>query len=189
MAASSPAVDRLLATKFFVPVASQPLVARTRLIALLNEGLHRRLTLVCAPAGFGKSTLIAEWVRSLPPPPDGPFVAWVSLAEADNDPAHFGDYFMSALEKVSPGVGSQALEYLHAPEGPDSRAGTTALINRLVDSGGEHLVVLDDYHNVTDPAIHKGVAYLLDHLPPNLHIVISMRSEPPPSLPISRLRA
>src|SRR5690242_10219872 len=112
MAPSPPAVDQLLATKFFVPVASQPLIARTRLTALLYEGLHRRLTLVCAPAGFGKSTLLAEWVRSLHPPPDGPSVAWISLDEDDNEPARFGDYFMSALEKASPGMGLQALEYL-----------------------------------------------------------------------------
>lgn len=198
MATATPAVDQLLATKFFVPVASQPLVARTRLTALLNEGLHRRLTLVCAPAGFGKSTLLAEWVRSLPPHPDGPLVAWISLDEEDNEPARFGDYFISALEKVSPGVGSQALEYLHATEGADSqgsrseaagRAGMTALINRLVASGAEHLLVLDDYHFITDPAIHGGLAFLLDHLPPNVHIVISTRSDPPPSLALPRLRA
>lgn len=189
MTAPTSAVDQLLATKFFVPVASQPLVARTRLIALLNEGLHRRLTLVCAPAGFGKSTLLAEWVRSFPSPPNGPFVAWISLDEDDNEPARFGDYLISALDKVSPGVGSQALEYLHASEGADSRAGMTALINRLVASGAEHLLVLDDYHFIRDPAIHAGLAYLLDHLPPNVHIVMSTRSEPPPSLALPRLRA
>src|SRR5690242_21742186 len=112
MSTTLPPTDALLATKFFIPVAPQPLVARPRLTSLLNEGLHRRLTLVCAPAGFGKSTLLAEWVRSLPPPPEGPSVAWVSLDEDDNEPARFGDYFMSALEKASPGMGLQALEYL-----------------------------------------------------------------------------
>src|SRR3954451_23078331 len=103
---STPSVDQLLATKFFVPVASQPLVARTRLTALLNEGLQRRLTLVCAPAGFGKSTLLAEWLRSLPPPPEGPHAAWVSLDKDDDKPIPFWDYFISALDRASPGVGS-----------------------------------------------------------------------------------
>src|SRR6476660_4545345 len=115
MAASPSAVDQLLATKFFVPVASQPLVARSRLTALVNEGLHRRLTLVCAPAGFGKSTLLAEWLRSLPRPPEGPFAAWVSLDEDDDNPTRFWDYFIGALDRASPGVGSPAMEYLHAP--------------------------------------------------------------------------
>ncbi len=189
MATPTQAVDQLLATKFFVPVASQPLVARTRLTALLNEGLHRRLTLVCAPTGFGKSTLLAEWVRSLPPPPDGPFVAWVSLDEDDDNPARFGDYIISALDRSFPGVGSRALQYLHAPEGRNTRTGLIALINGLAGSGAEHLLVLDDYHYATDPEIHSALAYVLDHLPPNVHIVISTRSEPPPSLPLSRWRA
>lgn len=181
------AVDLLLATKFFIPVASQPLVARTRLNALLNEGLERRLTLVCAPAGFGKSTLLAEWVRSLPAPPDGPFVAWLSLDEDDDNPARFGAYFVTALSRAFPGVGTQALEYLHTPEGPAMHTVQTVLINSLAQSKAKYLVVLDDYHYVTDPAIHSGLAYLLDHLPPNVHIFVSSRVEPP--LPLPRLRA
>ncbi len=187
MGTSTSVVDLLLATKFFIPVASQPLVARTRLTTLLNEGLQRRLTLVCAPAGFGKSTLLAEWVRSLPTPPDGPFVAWISLDEDDDNPARFGEYFITAMARAFPGVGAQALEYLHTPEGPAIHTVQTILINSLVQSGAEHLVVLDDYHHVTDKAIHSGLTYLLDHLPPNVHIVVSSRLEPP--LQLSKLRA
>ncbi len=188
MGKPTPAVDLLLATKFFIPVASQPLVARTRLNALLNEGLQQRLTLVCAPAGFGKSTLLAEWVRSLPAPPDGPFVAWISLDEDDDNPARFGEYFITSLSRAFPSVGSQVLEYLHASEGPAMHTLQTVLINSLVQSGAEHLVVLDDYHHVTDPAIHSDLTYLLDHLPPNVHLVVSSRLEPPLQLPKMRAR-
>src|SRR5690242_20726250 len=109
MGRAAPSVDQLLATKFFVPVASQPLVARARLTALVNEGLQRRLTLVCAPAGFGKSTLLAEWMHSLPPPPAGPVAAWVSLDADDDTPTRFWNYFISALDRASPGVGAPAL--------------------------------------------------------------------------------
>lgn len=187
MGTSTRVVDLLLATKFFIPVSSQPLVARTRLTTLLNEGLHRRLTLVSAPAGFGKSTLISEWVHSLPTPPDGPFVAWVSLDEDDNNLARFGEYFITAMSRAFPGVDSQALEYLHAPEDLAIHAVQAVLINSLAQSEAQYLVVLDDYHHVTDPAIHSVLTYLLDHLPPNLHIVASSRLEPPLQLP--RLRA
>jgi LuxR family maltose regulon positive regulatory protein len=187
MGIQTPATDQLLATKFFIPVASQPLIPRTRLTTLLNESLHRRLTLVCAPAGFGKSTLLSEWVRSLPVPPDGPFVAWVSLDEDDDNPARFGEYFITALSRAFPGVGAQALEHLHAPEGPAMQTVQTVLINSLVQSGVEYLVVLDDYHFITDPAIHSSLAYLLDHLPPNVHMLVLSRQEPP--LPLARLRA
>lgn len=182
------AADLLLATKFFIPVASQPLVDRTRLTTLLNEGLHRRLTLVCAPAGFGKSILLAEWVRSLPPPPDGPFVSWLSLDEDDDNPARFGEYFVTAMSRAFPGLGSQALEYLHTPEGPLMHTVQTVLINTLVQSAAEYLVVLDDYHHVTNPIIHSSLAYLLDHLPLNVHLVVSTRLEPPLQLPKLRAR-
>ena len=189
MSAATPAVDPLLATKFFVPATFQTLVARPRLTALLNEGLQRRLTLVCAPAGFGKSTLLAAWVRALPPPPDGPVVAWVSLDEDDDNPARFADYVITALDRASPGVGAPALERLHAAAIPAVRAGLTVLINRLVESGAEYLLVLDDYHYVSDEGIHSGLAYLLEHLPPNAHIVISTRREPPLALLLARWRA
>lgn len=181
------AVDLLLATKFFIPVASQPLVARTRLYSLLNEGRQYRLTLVAAPAGFGKSTLLAQWVRSLPTPPDGPFVAWLSLDEDDDNPARFAEYFITALSRAFPSLGTQALEHLHTDEGPALHAAQTVLINSLAQSEAEYLVVLDDYHYVTDPAIHSGLAYLLDHLPPNVHLFVSSRAEP--ELPLARLRA
>lgn len=187
MGVQTPAIDLLLATKFFIPVASQPLIARTRLTTLLNESVYHRLTLVSAPAGFGKSTLVAEWVRSLPPPPDGPFVAWLSLDEDDNTPSRFAEYFITALSRAFPGVGTQALEYLHTPEGPAMHTLQTVLINSLVQSEAEYLVVLDDYHYMTDPAIHSGLAYLLDHLPPNVHLIVSSRVEP--TLPLPRLRA
>lgn len=187
MTTTSQVVDLLLATKFFIPVASQPLIARTKLTTLLNEGLQRRLTLVCAPAGYGKSTLLAEWVRSLPAPPKGPFVAWLSLDEEDDNPARFAEYFITALARAFPGVGSQALEYLHTPEGPVTHTLQTVLINSLAQSEAKYLVVLDDYHYVTDLAIHSSLVFLLDHLPPNVHIIVSSRVEPPLQLP--RLRA
>jgi LuxR family maltose regulon positive regulatory protein len=130
---------------------------------------------------------VAEWVRSLPTPPDGPFVAWLSLDEEDDNPARFGEYFITALSRAFPGVGSQALKYLHTPEGPAMHAVQTVLINSLAQSDAKYLVVLDDYHTMTDPAIHSGLAYLLDHLPPNVHLIVSSRVEP--ALPLSRLRA
>ena len=185
MSTSLPAADPLLVTKFVVPAPASPLVVRPRLTALLNEGLRRRLTLVCAPPGFGKSTLLAEWVRALPP--GDPFVAWVSLDEADDNVGRFWDYLISALERAAPGAGARALDLLHSPESPAVSTVLTVLINTLVASGAEYLVVLDDYHNITDPAIHSSLASLLDHLPPNLHVVLATRAEPP--LPLARLRA
>ncbi len=168
--------DELLWTKLHIPAARANLVARPRLLAPLSEGLRlgRRLTLVSAPPGFGKTTLIREWALATGRP-----VAWLSLDEGDGDPGRFLRYVAAALEQAgAPGLQDAALE---------SQAALVTLINRLAASGEEVLLVLDDYHQVRAFAVHDLVGYLLANQPPGLHVAIGTREDPP--LPLARLRA
>jgi LuxR family maltose regulon positive regulatory protein len=194
----------LLATKFYIPSVRPELVARPRLINKLNTGLRRKLTLISAPAGFGKTTLVAEWLRDLkagPPGKEFPSFkpAWLSLDEDDNDPVRFVIYLIAALESVQPEVGLDAQALLQSPQPPPLKSALTMLINDLVQgqqqqppkpegAGAESLLlVLDDYHLIKQPAIHRALTFLLDHRPPQLHLVITSRVDPP--LPLARLRA
>lgn len=174
-------MNLLLSTKIAIPRMQLKLVARPRLVAQLNSGLRRRLTLVSAPAGFGKTTLVAAWVDGLDVP-----TAWLSLDDGDNDPVRFLRYLIAAFDHANAGLSD------HGPASPDNAATPrpetvlTALINALNRVTDDRLLVLDDYHLVTSHQVHKAVGFLLDHLPPNLHIVITTRADPP--LPLARMR-
>jgi LuxR family maltose regulon positive regulatory protein len=173
----------LLATKLFIPRPRPNLVARPRLIARLNQA--RRLTLLSAPAGFGKSTLLAEWVHSLTGP-NAPKVAWLSLDAGDNEPRRFLMYCVAALQTVQPQVGQSLLAALrHSPSAPPHTL-LTLLINEMAALAHPLLFVLDDYHLIQSPTIHQGLAFLLDNLPPPAQLVIASRQETP--LPLASWR-
>ena len=173
----------LIATKFYVPRLRPGLVARPRLLARLRLGADARLTLVSAPAGFGKTTLLVEWLGV--PPTDGG-VAWLSLDAADNEPALFWTYVVMALQRVVPDVGSSALELLVSSPATAELALTT-LLNDLAAEPRTVWLVLDDYHLVDNPVIGESVAFLLERLPATVHVVISTRADP--DLLLSRWRA
>lgn len=172
----------LVATKLYVPKLRGDLVARPRLLERLRRA-GSRLTLVSAPAGFGKTTLLAEWLNATPG--DDRSVAWVSLDPSDNEPARFWTYVVTALQGAVPTVGSGSLELLSsAPLATD--LGLTTLLNELAAAPGEVWLVLDDYHLVDDHDVGGGVAFLLEHLPPHVHVVLSTRADP--DLPLARFR-
>src|SRR5438034_5056950 len=177
--------DQLLATKFFIPSSSHALIPRPRLIELLNTSLECPLTLVSAPAGFGKTTLLSTWVQSLSP--ERPRIAWVSLDEGDNEPVLFWMYVLTALDSQQPGLCTQLVTYLQTQQAPPLRSVLQTLINRLAEQSEQFLLFLDDYHLVTEQAVHTSLTYLVEHLPPQLHLILATRADPP--LPISLLRA
>ncbi|MFL7791027.1 MAG: LuxR family transcriptional regulator, partial [Anaerolineae bacterium] len=166
----------LLAAKLYIPPVRPDLVPRARLIERLDEGLRlgRKLTLVSAPAGFGKTTLVSAWVRAVREPPLR--VAWLSLDEGDNDPARFLAYLAAALQTV----GVQVDEDIAATE-----SFLTALVNQA-NGVSPFLLVLDDYHFITAQPVHDALTFFLDHLPGAMHLVIATRADPP--LPVARLR-
>ena len=161
------------------------LVPRPRLGERLEEGMGRKLTLISAPAGFGKTTLLSEW-RAMHSDEGYP-VAWVSLDEGDDDPARFLSYLVAALQTIRAGVGETALALLHSPQPPPIEAVLTALINDVAAIPHDFALVLDDYHVIASEAVHRSISFLLDHLPPQAHLVIAGRANPP--LPVARLRA
>jgi LuxR family transcriptional regulator, maltose regulon positive regulatory protein len=178
-------VDSLLSTKLRPSQSRPKLVARPRLTARFEWDAGRKLTLVSAPAGFGKSTLLAEWLGSAANRVR--CVAWVSLDAGDNDPTRFLSYLVAALKTVEGGIGESVLALLRSPQPPDIEAMTGILVNDLAAIPGEITVILDDYHVIDSGPVHGMVSFLLDNLPPNAHLVISSRMDPP--LPLPRLRA
>jgi LuxR family maltose regulon positive regulatory protein len=172
----------LLTTKLYVPPARLELVPRPRLIEQLNKSLTGKLTLISAPAGFGKTTLLSEWI-----PQSERCVTWVSLDRGDNDPTRFWVYFISALQMLHTDLGQNALVLLQSPQAPSLEFILTGLLNELAAFPDDFASVLEDYHLIENPAIHETVAFLLDHLPAHMHLVITTRIDPP--LPLSRLRA
>jgi LuxR family transcriptional regulator, maltose regulon positive regulatory protein len=178
--------DALVTTKVRVPRTRTELVPRPRLREALVRNEGRRLTLVSAPAGFGKTTLLSEWFEDRSE--DGRPVAWLSLEEADNDPARFLAYLVSALRSaLGEGIGEGVLASLRLPEFPPVEAVVGVLINELADVRDEVTIVLDDYHVIHSGPIHEATSFLLEHLPENVHLVISSRADPP--LPLAKLRA
>lgn len=173
----------LLITKLNVPPARPSLVPRQRLIERLQSGLSFNLVLVSAPAGFGKTTILGEWARCSQPQVG---VAWVSLDEGDNDPVRFWDYFVAALKTLQPAIGDGALALVHSPQPPPIESVLMTLINDIAAIPGDFTVVLDDYHFIKTPYIHAGINFLLDHLPPRMHLVIATRADPP--LPLAHFR-
>jgi LuxR family maltose regulon positive regulatory protein len=174
----------LLATKLFVPRLRKGLVTRPRLVERLERGAEARLILVSAPAGFGKSTILATWLNQ---GSATRCVAWLSLDAADSEPAAFWTYVVTALQGAVPGTDTGALlELISAVPLPTEELLTT-LVNELTAVPEDVWLVLDDYHLVGDPQVGRGVAFLLEHLPPNVHVVLSTRSDP--DLPLAGWRA
>jgi ATP/maltotriose-dependent transcriptional regulator MalT len=174
--------DVLLATKLRVPRSRRDVLVRPRLLDRIEEAAARELLLVSAPAGFGKSTLLTEWARTTTRP-----VGWASLDSDDNDPVRLWRYVVAAVEQVHPGLEERVLPLLDTPDQPTPEAVVTAVVNELTAGPSEFTVVLDDYHVIESPAIQTGIAFLLERLPPGMHVVIAGRSDPP--LPLARMRA
>jgi LuxR family maltose regulon positive regulatory protein len=207
----------LLSTKLTPPRLGSALVLREPLLARLDEGLEHKLTLLSAPAGFGKTTLVVEWLHDLRFTLDlplvagqaiydfglnfakkpttrnpqssilNPQVAWLSLDEGDNDPVRFWRYVITACQIFDTEVGASALALLRTPQQPAFETALTMLINELARLSSKSILVLEDYHVITSDQIHKTIAFLLDHLPAMLHLIMITRSDPP--LPLARLRA
>ncbi|MEZ0448051.1 LuxR C-terminal-related transcriptional regulator [Cellulomonas sp. ICMP 17802] len=173
----------LIATKLRVPTLRRGLVARPRLLQRVRLGIDAKVTLVSAPAGFGKSTLLAEWLAGTPA--DGRAVAWLSLDAADDDPATFWRYVITALQGATGGAGSGALELTTTSPLPTDLVLTT-LLNELAAAPDDVWLVLDDYHLVDGHEIGEGMTFLLTHLPPHVHVVLSTRADP--DLPLARWR-
>jgi LuxR family maltose regulon positive regulatory protein len=184
----------LMATKLFIPAVRLHLLSRPRLTTRLDEALRlgHKLTLISAPAGFGKTTLLIDWIRGKDGTDAAPRIGWVSLDEADDDVARFLAYLIAALQRLHEGFGSGMLAALQSPQPPPIESLLTALINQLATwplpaaPDGRYVLVLDDYHTVKAPAVHDAVAFLLDHLPAQVHLIIVSRSDP--VLSLARLR-
>ena len=174
----------VLETKLYFPPIRPILVSRPHLVERLQSGLKGSLTLLSAPAGYGKTTLLGEW--RLGPGKDTP-IAWLSIDSEDNDLGRFLLYICTSLDTVQPGLMLQVQPLLHSLEVPNPEAVLTLLVNQLSLMNQDFMLVLDDYHLITTPAIHRALSFLIDHMPPQMHMVILTRSDP--AFPLSRLRA
>ncbi len=172
----------LLATKLYAPPVRADAVARPGLLARLEAGLRQRLTLVAAPAGFGKTSVVAAWAARTTAP-----VAWLSLDEEDRAPLRFLAYVIAALRRIEPGLGEGALRALRAAQPPAPIAAATTLANELAAGSSPIVLVLDDYHLVDVEGIAELTSVLVEHAPPRLHLMLTTRVEP--NLPIARMRA
>ncbi|MEZ4671318.1 MAG: LuxR C-terminal-related transcriptional regulator [Anaerolineae bacterium] len=175
-------ITPILSTKLYIPLPRNKVVIRRRLIDRLNEGLHGKLSLISAPAGFGKTTLVSEWVADCNRP-----TAWLSLDEGDNDLTRFLTYFVAAVQTPAPKIGEEVFAVLQSPQPPPVEAILTALLNEIVTFPDDFLLVLDDYHLIDSRLIDHALTFLLEHLPPRMHLVITTREDP--NIPLARLRA
>src|SRR5215212_6967313 len=172
----------IVATKLYVLPPRPKVVLRPRLIERLNDGLHHRLTLISAPAGFGKTTLISEWLAGQPRP-----AAWLSLDEGDNDSTRFLSYLVAALQTIAPNIGKGVFGALGSPQPPPTESILTVLLNEVATVPEDLVLVLDDYHVIDAEPIDDALSFLLEHLAPQMHLVIATREDP--RLPLARLRA
>ena len=174
----------ILTTKLYIPPSRAKIVPRLRLIERLNEGLPAgcKLTLVSAPAGFGKTTLVSEWVTDCGLP-----VAWLSLDEGDNDPTSFLAYLVAALQTIAANIGKGVLAILESPQPPTIESILIALLNEITTVPDDFVLVLDDYHMIDSKPVDDALTFLLEHLPPQMHLVIATREDP--NLPLARFRA
>jgi hypothetical protein len=175
----------ILATKLYIPASRRRVVLRPRLVERLDEGLAagNKLALVSAPAGFGKTTLVGEWVAGCGRP-----AAWLSLDAGDSDPSRFLTYLVAALQTVAPGIGEGLMTVLQSPQAPPpTKATLTALLNDIATIPNDVVIVLDDYHVLDARPVDDALAFLVEHLPPQVHIVMATREDP--ALPLARLRA
>jgi LuxR family maltose regulon positive regulatory protein len=174
--------EPILATKLYVPLPRLKVVLRPRLIERMNEGMHHKLTLISAPAGFGKTTLVSERVASCGQP-----AAWLSLDERDNDPTRFLTYIVAALQTIAPNIGKGVLGVLQNPQPPLIESILIALLNEITTVPDNFVLVLDDYHVIDSKPVDEALTFLLKHLPPQMHLVIATREDP--HLPLALLRA
>jgi len=172
----------LLSTKLFIPRTRTNLVSRSHLVERLNAGLDRKLSLIAAPAGFGKTTLLSEWIPQSPR-----CVTWLSLDDGDNDSTRFWAYFIASIQQLRSDLGEGALALLQSLQTPPITSVLTTLINDITAFPDDFAIVLDDYHVIEFQPIHEALAYLITHLPANMHLVMTTRIDPPLSL--ARLRA
>jgi LuxR family transcriptional regulator, maltose regulon positive regulatory protein len=194
----------ILTTKLYMPPPRPNAVLRSRLIARLNAGMHRKLTLIAAPAGFGKTTLVSAWLAartedrglrteavssSLSPQPSALSirVAWLALDEADNDSTRFLTYLVAALQRVAADIGAGMSGMLQSAQPPPTELILTTLLNDMSTLPDDVVLVLDDYHVIDTTSVDTAITFLLEHLPPNMHLVMTTREEP--ALPLARLRA
>ncbi|UCC88337.1 MAG: AAA family ATPase, partial [Anaerolineales bacterium] len=185
----------LLTTKLYVPLPSETLVLRPRLTAALSNALTHCLTLVSAPAGYGKTTLVSNWLRTLtcdPSPAEGEGrvevrAAWLSLDEGDNDPISFLHYLLSALQRIVPSLRVDLVGTLQGMQPTQFDALMSLLVNEVTEGAAPFVLVLDDFHVIQAQPILEMVTFLLEHMPPQMHLVLLSRSDPP--LPLARLRA
>ena len=178
--------DKLLRTKLFIPSPRPNLISRPHLLARLTQGLHlgHKLTLISAPAGFGKTTLTSEWLAA-----GASSATWLSLDDGDNDPVRFLTYLTAALQIAVPDIGAGILAALQSPQPPSTESVLTTLLNEITADPKRQAItlVLDDYHLLDSQEVHKALTFLVDHLPPQMHLVITTREDP--QLPLPRLRA
>jgi LuxR family transcriptional regulator, maltose regulon positive regulatory protein len=172
----------ILATKLYIPPPRPKIVLRPRLIERLNEGMHCKLTLISAPAGFGKTTLLSEWITSCQRP-----TAWLSVDEGDSDPNRFLAYLATALQTVAANIGTGMLAALQSPQIPPIELLLSNLLNEIAAFSDNFILVLDDYHLIDSQPVDQALVFLVEHLPPQMHLVIATREDPP--LPLARLRA
>lgn len=178
--------DTLLRTKLFIPQVRPSLVPRPRLFQKLDRALHSKMSLVSAPAGYGKTTLVADWVNNSPSAARHSRICWLSLDENDNDLVRFLSYVTGALNAIITNSGQSLVEMLRSPQMPPTELMVSAMINDVAQSDELFVLVLDDYHVIKSERIHEALAFLLDHLPPQMHLVVISRADPP--LPLARLR-
>ena len=172
----------ILTTKLHIPPLRSKHILRSRLIQRLQDSAHRKLILISAPAGFGKTTLISEWIASGKNP-----AAWLSLDESDSDPTRFLSYLIAALQMIQADIGRTVLPILQAPQPPPIEVILTGLLNELADMSDPFTLVLDDYHEITTRSIDHALTFLLEHSPPQMQLVIITREDP--HLPLHKLRA
>lgn len=173
----------IIATKFYIPAPRPKAVLRQRLTERLNKGLYRKLTLISAPAGYGKTTLVSEWLADCGRP-----AAWLSLEQGDNELTHFLTCMISSLQTIEENIGEGVLSVLQSPQPPPTESILTALLNELAAIPAPFILVLDDYHAASSKGVNEAVTFLLDHLPKQMHLMIMTREDPSISLPRLRVR-